>query len=221
MALKMKRAIDLAGAAAGLVVLSPLLAGIGVAVAVAHGRPVLFRQTRPGLGGKPFRILKFRTMRPLRPGEDPYRSDTQRVTRLGKFLRDTSLDELPELWNVVKGEMSLVGPRPLLVEYLDQYTPDEARRHDVLPGITGWAAVNGRHKLGFRERLRLDTWYVDHWSLALDLKVLAMTAYQVLRRANVETVEGVEGFPVPPARGAASSDQPADPAERGPHLDGH
>jgi sugar transferase EpsL len=218
-----KRVIDLTGAAAGLVVLSPVLVGTALAVAVMHGRPVLFRQTRPGLHGKPFTIRKFRTMRSPRPSEVAYLTDAQRVTRLGAFLRETSLDELPELWNVLAGSMSLVGPRPLLMEYLDKYSPDEMRRHDVLPGITGWAAVSGRHKLTFRERLKLDTWYVDHWSLGLDLKILGMTLYQVFRRIDVSTTQESKelGFPLAfpgqpdgdgaQRRGSASADQVASP----------
>jgi lipopolysaccharide/colanic/teichoic acid biosynthesis glycosyltransferase len=136
-------------------------------------------------------------MRALLPGEILYQSDAQRVTPLGRFLRSTSLDELLELWNVLRGDMSLVGPRPLLIEYLDKYTPDERRRHDVLPGITGWAAVNGRHTTKFSERLKLDVWYVDHRSLWLDFKILALTVYQVLRRKDVTTVQSIEeiGFP--------------------------
>lgn len=198
-----KRGMDLVGATAGLVLGSPLLAGIALAVVASDGLPVFFRQTRPGLGGKPFTILKFRTMRAPRPGEVWYRTDEERMTRVGRFLRATSLDELPEFWNVLKGEMSLVGPRPLLVEYLDRYTPDEARRHDVLPGITGWAAVNGRHTLKFKERLALDTWYVDHWSLGLDLRILARTVHQVLRRSDVEATQRLDDieFPLPADEG--------------------
>jgi lipopolysaccharide/colanic/teichoic acid biosynthesis glycosyltransferase len=197
-----KRGVDVVGASAGLILGAPVLALVSLAVLAADGRPVLFRQTRPGLHGRPFTILKFRTMRDTLPHEDTYDSDPQRTTRLGAFLRGTSLDELPELWNVLKGEMSLVGPRPLLMEYLDAYTPDEARRHDVRPGITGWAAVNGRHTTAFRQRLALDTWYVDHWSLRLDLQILARTVWQVLRRADVATTQSVDGigFPVPRAR---------------------
>lgn len=197
----MKRAGDVLGALAGLVLLSPVLAVTALAIRVTDGRPVLFRQVRPGLGGLPFTILKFRTMRPLRDGEPAYRSDPARVTRLGRFLRVTSLDEVPELWNVLRGDMSLVGPRPLLMEYLDTYGPDERRRHDVRPGVTGWAVVNGRHALKFRDRIALDVWYVDHWSLALDVRILALTVLQVLRRANVSITEDVSeiGFPLPAA----------------------
>ena len=200
-AMSAKRAADVVGAAAGLVLGAPLLA--------LDGRPNLFHHRRPGLHGKPFTMLKFRTMRLTRPGEVPYHTDEERMTRLGRLLRATSIDELPELWNVLRGEMSLVGPRPLLTEYLDKYTPREARRHDVLPGITGWAAVNGRHTRKFKERLELDVWYVENWSLGLDLKILAMTVTQVLRRSSVATSQGIEelGFPLPlPERqnGAAS-----------------
>jgi lipopolysaccharide/colanic/teichoic acid biosynthesis glycosyltransferase len=140
-------------------------------------------------------------MRPLRPGDDRYRTDDRRVTRFGRFLRVTSLDELPELWNVLRGDMSLVGPRPLLVEYLDQYTPEERRRHDLPPGVTGWAVVNGRHDLKFRDRLKLDVWYVDHWSLWLDLRILAWTVVQVILRSHVSATEHAADFPLPPAAG--------------------
>jgi sugar transferase EpsL len=221
-----KRGMDVLGATAGLALLSPILLVVSMAVAIAQGRPILFRQTRPGRGGKPFNIYKFRTMRPPRPGEIAHRTDPQRVTRLGRFLRETSLDELPELWNVLRGDMSLVGPRPLLMDYLDKYTRDEARRHDMLPGITGWAAVNGRHKIRFRDRLALDTWYVDHWSLWLDLKIMAMTVHQVIRRKDVSTTESIElGFPLSRGPSAVASETAAppcaggggDPAARGDH----
>lgn len=215
MARSAKRALDVMGSAAGLLLLSPLLAGIAVAVRASLGSPVLFRQVRPGLGGKPFTILKFRTMRPLRPGEPAYFSDAERLTPLGRFLRSTSLDELPELWNVLRGDMSLVGPRPLLVEYLDKYTPEQARRHDVPPGITGWAAVNGRHTARFADRLALDVWYVDHWSLRLDLEIIARTLWQVIRRSDVAEVQDIEagGFPLAcPAKGTPE----AVPAVGGP-----
>ena len=198
-ALRVKRGMDVIGAGMAVVALSPVLGGIAAAIAFTQGRPVFFRQTRPGLGGRTFEIVKFRTMRPPRPGEVSYLTDDQRVTRLGRFLRRSSLDELPELWNVLRGEMSLVGPRPLLLEYLDEYTPEERRRHDMPAGITGWAAVNGRHALKFKDRLALDVWYVDNWSLWLDLKILAATVYQVLRHKDVETTQGVAefGFPLP------------------------
>jgi lipopolysaccharide/colanic/teichoic acid biosynthesis glycosyltransferase len=189
------------GAAAGLLLLSPVIAATALVVRATLGRPVLFRQARPGLGGRPFTILKFRTMRPPRPAEDRHRTDAQRLTPLGRFLRITSLDELPELWNVLRGDMSLVGPRPLLMEYLATYTDEERRRHDVRPGMTGWAAINGRNVLPFRERLRLDCWYVGHWSLGLDLRILLRTASQVLRRSGATAFEDPAlGFPLPEAR---------------------
>jgi sugar transferase EpsL len=195
-----KRAIDLAGGAVGLILLAPLIAGTAAVIALTDGRPVLFRQVRPGFHGRPFTIVKFRTMRPPKAGEAWYRTDEQRVTRLGRFLRTTSLDELPELWNVVRGEMSLVGPRPLLTAYLDTYTPRQATRHDVRPGITSWAIVNGRNDLGFADRLELDAWYVEHWSLGLDARILTATIGQVFRRSGAVAAQDVDalGFPLPP-----------------------
>jgi lipopolysaccharide/colanic/teichoic acid biosynthesis glycosyltransferase len=157
----------------------PLLGMTALAVRVGMGAPVLFRQIRPGLAGRPFTLLKFRTMR-LGPG-----TDAERLTPLGRRLRRASLDELPELFNVLRGEMSLVGPRPLLPEYLPRYTPEQARRHEVRPGITGWAQVRGRNAIPWDEKLRLDVWYVDHRSTALDLRILALTAWQVLRCRGV------------------------------------
>ncbi len=189
--------MDVAVSGVGLVVLAPSLIAIASAVLIEQGRPILFRQLRPGLGGRPFTIVKFRTMRHPRPDQMSLEADRQRVTRLGRFLRASSLDELPELWNVLVGEMSLVGPRPLLMEYLDRYTPEEARRHEVRPGITGWAAVNGRHGIPFEERLRLDVWYVDHWSLSLDLRIIAFTVNQVLRRSGVATVQRADEISLP------------------------
>jgi sugar transferase EpsL len=199
-----KRLMDLVVATIALVVLSPVLVAVALAVAIRQGRPILFRQQRPGLGGKLFTIYKFRTMRVPRAGEVYYLTDNERITRLGKFLRATSLDELPELLNVLRGDMSLVGPRPLLPEYLEKYTPEEARRHLVKPGITGWAVVNGRNVLRFEDRLRLDVWYVDHWSLRLDVRILATTFWQVVRRKGVSTTEDLElGFPLPGTAAAA------------------
>jgi lipopolysaccharide/colanic/teichoic acid biosynthesis glycosyltransferase len=204
-ALLVKRGLDAAGAAIGLLILSPVLLLIALAILVSEGPPIFFRHVRPGLQGRLFTLVKFRTMRALQPGEVLYATDAQRVTPLGRFLRATSLDELPELWNVLRGDMSLVGPRPLLIEYLEKYTPEERRRHDVLPGVTGWAAVNGRHTIKFSERLRLDVWYVDHQSLLLDLRILAMTVVQVLCRKNVMTTESSAelGFPLITSRGIA------------------
>lgn len=206
--LAIKRAIDLVGAAVALVVLSPVLAVTAVALLVTQGRPIFFRQQRPGLGGRLFTIVKFRTMRSPRPGEVWYATDPQRVTRVGRFLRRSSLDELPELWNVLRGEMSLVGPRPLLVEFLPNYTPEEARRHDMRPGVTGWAVVNGRQEASFEERFRLDVWYVDHWSLGLDFRILGRTVAQVLRRTDASAAQGMDDIDLP-ARLEAGLEDPA------------
>ena len=196
--LVVKRRLDVIGATMAAVALAPVLAWVALAIAATVGRPILFRQERPGLGGRPFTIVKFRTMRAPRAGEVWYLTDNERITRLGRFLRATSLDELPELANVLRGDMSLVGPRPLLMEYLEEYTPEERRRHNMRPGITGWAAVNGRNALQFRDRLELDVWYIDHWSLWLDIRILAMTAIQVLRRTDVSTTEDLAlGFHLP------------------------
>ncbi|MDP9483706.1 MAG: sugar transferase, partial [Chloroflexota bacterium] len=195
--LAVKRAIDLFGATLALVVLSPVLAVTAVALLVTQGRPIFFRQQRPGLGGRLFTIVKFRTMRSPRPGEIWYATDPQRVTRIGRILRSTSLDELPELWNVLRGEMSLVGPRPLLVEFLANYTPEEARRHEMRPGVTGWAVVNGRQEASFQERFRLDVWYVDHWSLGLDFRILGRTVAQVLRRTDASAAQGMDDIDLP------------------------
>jgi len=172
-------------ALAALFVLSPLLFFIALAIRLNLGSPVLFRQMRPGIHGRPFCMLKFRTMRSETNVEGILLSDEERLTPWGKKLRSTSLDELPELINVVRGEMSLVGPRPLLMRYLHRYTPEQARRHDVLPGITGWTQVNGRNALSWEEKFRLDTWYVDNWSIGLDFRILAMTIYKVWKREGI------------------------------------
>jgi lipopolysaccharide/colanic/teichoic acid biosynthesis glycosyltransferase len=202
--LSVKRAADILAAAAALLVLGPVLAWISVLVLATEGRPIFFRQRRPGLGGRPFEIVKFRTMRAPRRGEVWYLTDEERMTPVGRFLRATSLDELPELWNVLRGDMSLVGPRPLLMEYLTEYSAEERRRHDMRPGITGWAAVNGRNLLTFRDRIALDVWYVDHWSLRLDLRILLMTPARVLRRTDATTTEDLAlGFPLPNVESAA------------------
>jgi len=208
-----KRLIDIAWSLALLIALSPAILSVAIVVAITQGRPLLFRQRRPGLHGKPFTIYKFRTMREPKPDEVWYLSDEQRITRVGRFLRSSSLDEIPELWNVIRGDMSLVGPRPLLMEYLGEYTPEEARRHDMRPGITGWAVVNGRNLLRFRDRLALDTWYIDHWNLRLDARILAMTVTQVLRRTGVTPTEDLElGFPLPvPGAGRARERSEPDP----------
>jgi lipopolysaccharide/colanic/teichoic acid biosynthesis glycosyltransferase len=180
-----KKAMDKLVAAAVLAATAPVVAASALAIRSTMGAPVLFRQTRPGRGGRVFRILKFRTMADTRDAGGQLLPDGERLTRLGKFLRSTSIDELPQLWNVLRGEMSLVGPRPLLVDYLDRYSAEQARRHDVLPGITGWAQVNGRNAADWDQKLAFDVWYVDHWSLALDLKILARTAVNVLARRDI------------------------------------
>jgi sugar transferase EpsL len=180
-----KRALDVVVAALALVVLSPLLAGLALAVRVLLGGPVLFRQRRPGLGGRPFELLKFRTMTDRRDATGTLLPDEVRLTAFGRWLRATSLDELPELVNVLRGDMSLVGPRPLLMEYLPLYTAEQARRHEVLPGITGWAQVNGRNALSWEDRFALDLWYVEHRSLGLDLRILGRTVLKVLRAEGI------------------------------------
>lgn len=184
-----KRFIDIIGAAAGLILLSPVICGCAIAVSRSMGRPVLFRQQRPGRGGRPFGMVKFRTMSDARDADGRLLPDGERLTRVGRFLRTTSLDELPELWNVLVGDMSLVGPRPLLMAYLDRYTPDQARRHDVKPGVTGWAQVNGRNAISWDEKFALDTWYVDNRSLWLDLRILYATVLQVVRRKDINSAE--------------------------------
>lgn len=186
-----KRLLDIAVSLATLVLLSPLLAAVAVLVRVKLGSPILFKQDRPGLGGRPFTLYKFRTMTDARSPNGRLRPEVERVTAFGTFLRGTSLDELPEFVNVLKGEMSLVGPRPLLPEYLPRYAPEQSRRHDVPPGITGWAQINGRNVTNWPERLALDVWYVDNRSMLLDFKIIVLTIWKVLRR------EGV----IPPGRG--------------------
>lgn len=215
-----KRAIDVVGAGAALCATAPVLAVAGLAVRFQMGRPILFRQERPGLTGRAFRIMKLRTMRPAEraDGQPWFRSDEARLTRLGRFLRKSSIDELPELWNVLRGEMSLVGPRPLLMEYLDKYTDEENRRHEVRPGITGWAQLHGRQNIPFSKRLELDVWYVDHWSVWLDLKILAETAWQVVRGQDVVPGQNVDevddiGLSADRDRSAAPAAEPA-PAQR-------
>lgn len=180
-----KRIMDLALTIPGLLVLSPVLLLIAVLVAVYHGTPVMFRQRRPGFREKPFWIYKFRSMTDARDNEGNLLPDSERITRLGKFLRTTSLDELPEIFNVLKGEMSWVGPRPLLMQYLERYSPEQRRRHEVLPGITGWAQINGRNALTWEDKFTLDVWYVDHWSPGLDIKIILTTVEKVLRREGI------------------------------------
>ncbi|CAM5383489.1 sugar transferase [Thauera mechernichensis] len=181
----LKRLFDFLMALFGLVALSPVLAILAWQIRKKLGSPVLFRQTRPGLHGKPFQMVKFRTMRDaIGPDGQPL-PDAERMTPFGSFLRSASLDELPELWNVLKGDMSLVGPRPLLMEYLPLYSPEQARRHEVRPGVTGWAQINGRNALSWDEKFRLDVWYVDNQSFWLDLKILALTVKKVFVREGI------------------------------------
>lgn len=181
----MKRPFDIIMACVGILLLIPVLAVIALLVRVTLGAPILFRQRRPGLHGKPFTLYKFRTMTDCPDGEKTPLQDHARMTRLGKFLRASSLDELPELFNVLRGEMSIVGPRPLLMQYLPRYTPEQARRHEVKPGITGWAQVNGRNAISWEEKFNFDVWYVDNQSFLLDLKIIWMTGIGVLRRTGI------------------------------------
>ncbi len=185
MRLALKRAIDVTLASAGLAVTSPLIMATAVVVRCSLGKPVLFRQTRPGRRGELFEVLKFRTMRDAVDDAGKLRPDAERLTSVGRRLRALSLDELPQLVNVLKGDMSLVGPRPLLVQYLERYSAEQRRRHDVLPGITGWAQINGRNDLPWSEKLRLDVWYVDNWSLGLDAMILGRTLLKVVRRDGI------------------------------------
>ncbi len=189
-----KRMLDIVLALAALVVLSPVIAFVALAVRRMLGSPVLFAQPRPGLGGRPFVLLKFRTMRHAEDATGRPLPDTERLGAFGRWLRSTSLDELPELWNVLRGDMSLVGPRPLLMEYLPLYTPEQARRHEVRPGLTGWAQVNGRNALSWEEKFRLDLWYVQNRSLWLDLRILGRTVLEVLRRDGI-SAEGEATMP--------------------------
>ncbi len=205
-----KRFLDLGLALPALFLLAPLLAGLALVVAVGLGRPVLFRQGRPGLGGRLFTLLKFRTMTDAVDAAGLPLSDEARLTRLGRTLRALSLDELPELWNVVKGDMSLVGPRPLLPRYLSRYSARQARRHEVRPGLTGWAQVNGRNALDWDRRLELDVWYVDRVSPLLDLRILGLTVWRVLARHGVSaeghaTMPESLGSPAPGAPAASPS----------------
>lgn len=180
-----KRLFDIAIAVPSVIILSPLLILIGIFVRMRIGSPVLFRQLRPGLHGRPFSIYKFCTMTNERDENGNLLPDGERLTRLGHFLRKTSMDELPELFNVIKGDMSIVGPRPLLMQYLDRYTPEQALRHEVKPGITGWAQVNGRNAISWEDKFKLDVWYVDHLSLWLDLKIIALTILNILKREGI------------------------------------
>jgi lipopolysaccharide/colanic/teichoic acid biosynthesis glycosyltransferase len=197
----------------GLAMASPLLAAIAVGALIAHGRPILFRDGRGGLRGNPFTLLKFRTMTDDRDALGELLPDARRLTELGHFLRTTSLDELPQLWNVLKGDMSLVGPRPLPLRYLPRYAAWQRRRHDVKPGITGWAQVNGRNALTWERKFELDVWYIDNWSLGLDIKILWLTLQKVFRRHGISQ----EGHATMPEF-SGTTEGAAEPA--GAHHDG-
>jgi lipopolysaccharide/colanic/teichoic acid biosynthesis glycosyltransferase len=195
-----KRIFDLLLASLALILLSPVMLLVSILIAIKLGFPILFRQSRPGYQGEIFTIYKFRTMRNASDSEGNDLPDEQRLTKFGKFLRSTSLDELPELFNVIKGDMSIVGPRPLLIQYLPLYNAEQARRHDVLPGITGWAQVNGRNALTWQEKFEFDVWYVDHWTFWLDLKILTLSLGKVLKREGISqpgqaTAEPFQGNP--------------------------
>ncbi|EKT4565349.1 sugar transferase [Pseudomonas putida] len=181
----LKRLFDVVAAVAGLALLSPVIAIVAILVRRKLGSPVLFRQVRPGIHGKPFEMVKFRTMRDAVDSQGNPLPDAQRMTRFGSFLRSSSLDELPELWNVVKGDMSLVGPRPLLMEYMSLYDAEQRRRHDVRPGVTGWAQINGRNALSWEEKFKLDVWYVDNRTFGLDLKILFLTVKKVIVKDGI------------------------------------
>jgi len=194
----MKRVVDFIASFVGMTVLLPIIAILSLLIRLNLGSPILFEQVRPGMHGKPFRMIKFRTMKDASDSNGNLLPDTERITNFGSFLRATSLDELPELWNVLKGDMSLVGPRPLLMEYLDLYTPEQARRHEVRPGVTGWAQVNGRNAISWEEKFKLDVWYVDNRSLWLDIKILFMTVKKVFVREGISadghvTIEKFKG----------------------------
>ncbi|HQP09687.1 MAG TPA: sugar transferase [Anaerolineaceae bacterium] len=180
-----KRIFDLLLTTLGLAILSPFLLVLILLVWINHGRPVFFRQVRPGYKAQPFRIFKFRTMRDLYGSDGNLLPDAERLTRFGRFMRSFSLDEIPELFNVLLGDMSLVGPRPLLMSYLPRYSAEQMRRHNVIPGMTGWAQVNGRNALSWPKRLQMDVWYVDNWSFWLDIKILFMTVIKVLKREGI------------------------------------
>ena len=187
----LKRAFDIAASASALVVLSPVLAITAYKVKKEMGSPVLFRQVRPGLHGKPFEMVKFRTMKDATDKEGNALPNSERLTEFGKKLRASSLDELPELWNVLKGDMSLVGPRPLLIEYLPLYNAEQAKRHNVRPGVTGYAQVNGRNSLSWEDKFKLDTWYVEHQSFWLDMKILLKTVKKVIIKDGINQSEEV------------------------------
>lgn len=195
---RLKRALDVTGALIGLVVTAPLWPVIALAIRLESDGPMLFRQKRPGRDGRPFTLYKFRTMRDRIDERGTPLADEERITAVGRLLRRTSLDELPEFWNVLRGDMSLVGPRPLLMEYLPLYSSEQSRRHEVRPGITGWAQIHGRNGIAWEQRLRMDVWYVDHRSIALDVRILVRTFGEVVRMEGIgqegrETMEKFRG----------------------------
>tara|TARA_R110000851_G_scaffold155534_1_gene298018 strand:+ start:243 stop:836 length:594 start_codon:yes stop_codon:yes gene_type:complete len=190
----MKRFTDILGAVIGFALLSPVLLVVWAMIRRDMGSPVLFRQTRPGLNGQPFRMVKFRTMRDANDSDGNPLPDSERLTNFGRFLRSSSLDELPELWNVLKGDMSLVGPRPLLMEYLPLYSSEQARRHEVRPGLTGWAQINGRNSVSWGDKFELDVWYVENRNFQLDLKIIWLTIRKVLKRDGISAA-GEETMP--------------------------
>ena len=185
----LRRFVDVVGAGFLTVLLSPVLGALAAAIRFTMGSPVFFRQLRPGYKGQPFEVVKFRTMKDAVDAEGDPLSDEERLTRLGIFMRQVSLDELPQLWNILRGDMSFIGPRPLLMEFLKWYSPEQMRRHDVKPGVTGWAQVQGRHAILFSKRLELDVWYVDHRSLGLDLKILGLTLLKVLSMRGAQPAQ--------------------------------
>jgi lipopolysaccharide/colanic/teichoic acid biosynthesis glycosyltransferase len=189
-----KRIFDIVGSSVALVLTSPLMILVAALVRAKMGSPVLYRQQRAGFQGKPFLLFKFRTMKISHHPDGTIPSDEERITGLGRFLRSSSLDELPELWNVLRGEMSLVGPRPLLMEYLERYNPEQIKRHDVKPGITGWAQIHGRNALTWEEKFQLDVWYVHNWNLYLDLKILCRTILKILKKEGI-SAEGHATMP--------------------------
>lgn len=207
----LKRGMDVVGAGLGLALTAPLTVAIAAAVKVFLGSPILFRQERPGLNGAPFEMMKFRTMRDAVDEQGNPLPDAARLTCLGRFLRATSLDELPELLNVLRGDMSLVGPRPLLMEYLPRYDAEQRRRHDRKPGITGWAQIHGRNTLTWQQKFEFDVWYVDHWSNELDLRILAATILAVVRREGI----GHNGSPTMPKFMGSAQGSSGNPAQDG------
>jgi len=180
-----KRVFDVLFSLIAVIILSPVFIVVSIVLAISDGFPVFFTQTRPGKNRNPFDLHKFRTMKVVRNQNDELSTDSERITKFGNFLRITSLDELPELFNVLKGEMSIVGPRPLLMQYLGRYSDEQSRRHEVLPGITGWAQINGRNAISWEEKFRLDVWYVDHWTLWLDFKIIVQTIWKVIKGEGI------------------------------------